>query len=156
MDYGNRLANLGLQSLEYRRVCYDLVMCYKIYHNLVDLPFDSFFTKPVRPYYIRGHLVSCDQNVYPGHHTFRAHFFTEYVIPIWNQLPQSTFYAYANSKLNSCVGIPPLLSDDGTLAIEDCEKCELLNKYFVSVYTKDNGKPPHPFSSTKHKVSEYH
>ena len=40
MDYGNPLANLGLQ---YRRVYYDLVMCYKIYHNLVDLPFDSFF-----------------------------------------------------------------------------------------------------------------
>ena len=55
----------------------------------------------------------------------------------------SRFYAYANSKLNSCVGIPPLLSDDGTSAIEDCEKCELLNKYLVSVFTKDNGKLPH-------------
>ncbi|KAL5506363.1 hypothetical protein EMCRGX_G007985 [Ephydatia muelleri] len=55
----------------------------------------------------------------------------------------SRFYAYANSKLNSSVGIPPLLSDDGTLAIEDCDKCELLNKYFVSVFTKDNGKHQH-------------
>ena len=53
----------------------------------------------------------------------------------------SRFYDYANSKLNNSVGIPPLLSDDGTLAIEDCDKCELLNKYFVSVFTKDNGKP---------------
>ena len=34
MDYGNHLANLGLQSLEYRRVNHDLVMCHKIYHNL--------------------------------------------------------------------------------------------------------------------------
>ena len=31
MDYDDHLANLGLQSLEYRRVFYDLVMCYKIY-----------------------------------------------------------------------------------------------------------------------------
>ena len=52
----------------------------------------------------------------------------------------SRFYAYANSKLNRSVGIPPLLSDDGTLAIADCDKCELLNKYFVSVFTQDNGK----------------
>ena len=55
----------------------------------------------------------------------------------------SRFYAYANSKLKNSVGIPPLLSDDGTLTIEDCDKCELLNKYFVSVFTKDNGKPQH-------------
>ena len=40
------------------------------------------------------------------------------------------FYAYANSKLNSLMGIPPLLNDDGTLAICDSTKCELLNKYF--------------------------
>ena len=41
------------------------------------------------------------------------------------------------------MGILSLLSDDGTLAIEDCDKCELLNKYFVSVFTKDNGKHQH-------------
>ena len=76
MDYGNRLANLGLQSLEYRRVYYDLVMCYKIDHNLVDLSFDSFFTKPVRSYYIRGHSCILRSKCLP-HHTFRAHFFTE-------------------------------------------------------------------------------
>ena len=30
IDYGTRLRNLNLQSLEYRRVFFDLVMCYKI------------------------------------------------------------------------------------------------------------------------------
>ena len=55
MNYDGCLANLGLQSLEYRRVFYDLVMCYKIYNNLVDLPFESFFTKLARSYSIRGH-----------------------------------------------------------------------------------------------------
>ena len=44
MDYGSHLANLGLQSLEYRRVLFlNVIMCYKIVHNRVDLPFDSFF-----------------------------------------------------------------------------------------------------------------
>ena len=86
MDYDDRLANLGLQSLEYRRVFYDLVMCYKIYNNLVDLPFESFFTKPVRSYSIRGHPCILRSKHLP-HHAFRAHFFTERVIPIWNHLP---------------------------------------------------------------------
>ena len=35
MDYGTRLRNLNLQSLEYRRVFFDLVMCYKIVFHLV-------------------------------------------------------------------------------------------------------------------------
>ena len=86
MDYDDRLANLGLQSLEYRRVFYDLVMCYKIYNNLVDLPFESFFPKPARSYSIRGHPCILRSNHLP-HHAFRAHFFTERVIPIWNHLP---------------------------------------------------------------------
>ena len=86
MDYDDRLVNLGLQSLEYRRVFYDLVMCYKIYNNLVDLPFESFFTKPARSYSIRGHPCILRSKHLP-HHAFRAHFFTERVIPIWNHLP---------------------------------------------------------------------
>ena len=52
----------------------------------------------------------------------------------------SKFYAYVNSKLNSLVGIPPLLNDDGTLAICDSK---LLNKYFASVFTMDNGNNPY-------------
>ena len=80
MDYGNHLANLGLQSLEYRRVNYNFVMWSKIYHNLVDLPFDSFITKLVRSYYISGHSCILRSKCLP-HHTFRAHFFTERVIP---------------------------------------------------------------------------
>ena len=81
IPYDDRLANLGLQSLEYRRVFYDLVMCYKIYNNLVDLPFESFFTKPARSYSIRGHPCILRSKHLP-HHAFRAHFFTERVIPI--------------------------------------------------------------------------
>ena len=37
MSYTYRLANLGLHSLEYRRVYFDLVMCFTIVKNLVDL-----------------------------------------------------------------------------------------------------------------------
>ena len=37
MSYTDHLANLGLHSLEYRRVYFDLAMCFKIVKNLVDL-----------------------------------------------------------------------------------------------------------------------
>ena len=44
MSYTDRLANLGLHSLEHRRVYYDLVMCFKIVKNLVDLDESAFFS----------------------------------------------------------------------------------------------------------------
>ena len=37
MDYASRLANLNLSSLEYRRVYFDLTMCYKIVNKLLDI-----------------------------------------------------------------------------------------------------------------------
>ena len=36
MDYAYRLANFGFSSLEYRRVYFDLVMCYQIVRKLVN------------------------------------------------------------------------------------------------------------------------
>ena len=43
LDYHERLALLGLESLELRRLKADLCMTYKIMFNLVDLNVDSFF-----------------------------------------------------------------------------------------------------------------
>ena len=37
MDYASKLANLNLSSLEYRRVYFDLTMCYKIVNKLLDI-----------------------------------------------------------------------------------------------------------------------
>ena len=61
-------------------------MLQDLYNNLVDLPFESFFTKPARSYSIRGHPCILRSKHLP-HHAFRVHFFTERVIPIWNHLP---------------------------------------------------------------------
>ena len=42
--YARRLEHLKLPSLELRRLHADLVWCYRIYFNLVDINFDDFFT----------------------------------------------------------------------------------------------------------------
>ncbi|KAL5477549.1 hypothetical protein EMCRGX_G024360 [Ephydatia muelleri] len=54
MDYGTRLRNLNLQSLEYRRVFFDLVMCYKIVFHLVDVDVSDFFVINSHVHFTRG------------------------------------------------------------------------------------------------------
>ena len=43
LSYTGRLKALGLERLELRRLHADLIMCYKIVHGLVSIPFESFF-----------------------------------------------------------------------------------------------------------------
>ena len=45
----------------------------------------------------------------------------------------SKLYSYINSKLNHSGGIPPLQKEDGSFALSDKDKCDLLNQYFASV-----------------------
>jgi len=49
------------------------------------------------------------------------------------------FYKYVNKKLNGSNGIAPLLNTDGVLVFSDADKAVLLNDYFASVFTQDNG-----------------
>ena len=44
MTYGDRLKTLNIQSLEYCWLILDLVMCYKIVHELIDLTVSDFFS----------------------------------------------------------------------------------------------------------------
>ena len=56
------------------------------------------------------------------------------------------FYRFVNKKLSDRSGIAPLVNDQGILISSDIERAELLNDYFVSVFTCDNGIVP-PFES---------
>jgi len=44
LSYKERLVQLGLPSLKYRRVRGDLIQLYKIINNVDDISFDKFFT----------------------------------------------------------------------------------------------------------------
>ena len=56
------------------------------------------------------------------------------------------FYKFVNNKLSSKSGIAPLKNKDGILITDDVEKADLLNDYFQSVFTTDDGTLP-PFPS---------
>ena len=43
--YTDRLKALGLERLELRRLHADLIICYKIVHGLVSIPFQSFLPR---------------------------------------------------------------------------------------------------------------
>jgi len=45
LSYKNRLAQLGLESLYSRRIKCDLIMCYNILNNLVDIDSDAYFKR---------------------------------------------------------------------------------------------------------------
>ena len=67
------------------------------------------------------------------------------------------FYKFVNKKLTSKSGIAPLKNKDNTLITEDVDKANLLNDYFHSVFTTDDGTlPPFPsrLASDNIKISD--
>jgi len=53
-----------------------------------------------------------------------------------------TFYRFVNGKLSCKSGVGPLKNDCGKLILDDTEKAERLNNYFISVFTADDGNLP--------------
>ena len=67
-SYSDRLYKLNMKTLIYRRLSFDLIMVYKIVRNLIDLPFEKFFTFKVTNYNLRRHkyhleAIKFDKNV---------------------------------------------------------------------------------------------
>ena len=54
-SYADRLDKLGIKSLEYRRLQFDIILMFKIYHKLSDLHFDNYFEHCDRKYNFRSH-----------------------------------------------------------------------------------------------------
>ena len=85
LPYDKSCALLGLDRLELRRLCADLILCYKIIGGLVLLSFDSFFTFVCNSR-TQGHsfkLFLPDSRV-----NCRQLVFAVRVLRIWNSLPE--------------------------------------------------------------------
>ena len=55
LSYPARLIVLKLESLEERRIKFDLIFIYKLIHGLIELNFDDFFVYSQRNYELRRH-----------------------------------------------------------------------------------------------------
>jgi hypothetical protein len=87
--YAERLNRLGLKSLEYRRVVFDLCMTYSICNNLVELDFDEFFVRGQNR--TRGHSMKLLMSFVNT--DTRKFFFAHRVVPVWNSLPDEVVCA---------------------------------------------------------------
>jgi len=104
LTYAQRLQRLKVESLEERRIKFDLQMIFKIMHQLVDIE-DDLFIKSDGSLNLRGH----NQRFIKPHIRLncRAHSFACRSINVWNSLPQaavdcSNLAAFKNAvnKLN--------------------------------------------------------
>jgi hypothetical protein len=95
LSYEDRLTKLQLQSLEHRRLLFDLTMCFNIIHGFTALNFDDFFIFS-KTTSTRGHQFKL---VIPLDRTnLRKFFFSSRVIPIWNSLPPHCVCATSTSN----------------------------------------------------------
>ena len=53
------------------------------------------------------------------------------------------FYKFINNKIGNKSSIPPLKNSSNVLLTSDLDRANLLNEYFQSVFTSDNGSTPH-------------
>ena len=83
VSYTDRLTFLSIDSLELRRLHYDLVLCYQIIFNLIALRREEFLTLNTASV-TRGHQFKLAKLHSRG---VRRKFFTNRIINVWNYLP---------------------------------------------------------------------
>ena len=85
LSYQEQLSRLSLLSLKSRRVRAQLIAIFKMFKGTSGLKFEDFFTIQ-RFRKTRGHIGRVTTKY--AKHNYRLHFFTVYIITLWNQLSQ--------------------------------------------------------------------
>lgn len=91
LKYPDRLRELGLYSLEQRRLRGDLIETYKILTKKERVSPETFFQLASTPYGLRGHSLKV--HVPRFNTSVRKNFFSIRVLPHWNSLPQRVIEA---------------------------------------------------------------
>ena len=99
--YLSRLEILKLETLEIRRIKFDLKLCYKIINGLCDLNFDKFFTFASSSV-TRGHNYKLIKPL--SKNNWLLNFYSSRVVSYWNSLPSDVVnvpsFAIFVKKLN--------------------------------------------------------
>ena len=85
-DYSERLAELKLPSLEYRRKRADVMQTYKIMNNIDKIDEKKFF-KPCKEVRTRGHTMRVQKTQCKS--LVRRNTFSQRVVNDWNALPDA-------------------------------------------------------------------
>ena len=91
-SYSDRLSKLNFNSLEYRHLEFDLILMFKICHNLCDLNFYEFFKLRKSRYNSRQHSLTVESLFHPKHEQY-CYFLFNRIVNIWYNLPESIISA---------------------------------------------------------------
>jgi len=91
LPYEQRLARLGLTTLQVRRERGDLIECYKILTGKENVDAQQFFRLADSMYDLRGHSLKLVVN--RSRLSVRQNFFSQRVVNAWNGLPQNVIDA---------------------------------------------------------------
>ena len=87
-SYSDCLSKLNINLLEYRRLEFDLILMFKICHNLCDLNFYEFFKLRKSRYNLCQHSLTVESLFYPKQEQYHYFFFNR-IVNMWNRLPES-------------------------------------------------------------------
>ena len=80
MSYRERLIELNLSTLDFRRKRYDMIQVFKIVHNIDDIDMNRFFE------FTENNRLG-GQNLKLNKQSIRLNSFAMRNIPVWNNLP---------------------------------------------------------------------
>lgn len=89
--YEDRLRELKLSSMEYRRKRGDMIQCFKIMNGLVRLDVNELFTPVSMANNTRGHQQRVRRQ--KAHREVRAKSFSQRAINSWNSMPENVIQA---------------------------------------------------------------
>ena len=86
-SYDDRLTKLGIKFLEYHRLEFNLILMYKISHNLCDLNFSDYFVFQTCDYNLRQHDFTVQSFFHNASRDQFHQFYFNRVVSSWNRLP---------------------------------------------------------------------
>ena len=85
LDYTDRIAILNFETLELRRLRFDLVFYYKVFNNLTPFPRNSVFTTYTQPPFLCSIAPVIQKHIHASNKFLSTTFYRS--IDAWNYLP---------------------------------------------------------------------